>query len=66
MNLPVEWVHFGDFVQGPGSNGDYKPVIRVATLRVWLSEARQESIDNGDEGIVSILGLLAQLPKEEV
>ena len=55
MNLTVEWVHFGDFMQGPGLSDDYKPVIRVDALRKWLDQQNRYTTGLDD--------LLAQLPE---
>lgn len=65
MNLTVEWVHFGDFVQGPGSSDDYKPVIRVDALRKWMQEMKREEIARtaNDDRIMLLDDLLAKLPE---
>lgn len=70
MNLTVEWVHFGDFMQGPGLSDDYKPVIRVDALRKWLNLA-EDDLQNGLSSEASfgyrqaLNDLLAQLPEGE-
>jgi len=44
--------------------GEPVPVVRLDALKTWLEQEREDSINNGEEGYVSILNLLALLERK--